>query len=899
MFVNLHRHSDRSILDGIDKLPAGAARTAEMGQSALGLTDHGTLGGAVQHVEACVAVGIKPVLGCELYVAHASRTTRDATERKPFHLTALAATNEGWENLIKLTTLAATEGVYYKPRVDRELLERYNEGIIILSGCLGGELNKTRDLDVARWYADTFSGRYYLEAMDHDIPEEDEYRQWLTVAAKRLGLPIVATPDSHYTLFDDADDHDTVLAMQTLDYKDNVKRAFKFTGTGFHLMSEDEMLARQPQEWLTESQYIADMCNVTLPIGRAPMLPAFKVPAAWDDATDYLNDLCVRALYRKYGRNDIARERMEYELGVINGKGFASYFLIVADIVDHARSVGVNVGPGRGSVGGSIVAYLLGITTIDPLKWETMFERFLNPARNKMPDIDLDFDDVGRAPVLQYIEAKYGTDNVAQVCTVNRLGVASSLNSVASALRIPHESYVVQETAARLEGIAKSIGRHAAGVVISPTSLFGSVPMTATKTDVGAVSRQTVWEMDDLATMGFLKVDILGVSRLGVIGDCVRMANERGAHIDIDRIPLNDAAVFAQLSRGNVHGVFQFDSYGGKKLVMEIKPESIEDLAIITSLDRPGPLEAGMDAVYADRLFGRKPVEYIHPLLQPILEPTYGVIIFQEQVMAIARDIAGYTLGESDAIREAVGHKLPELMAAQRHKFVSGARKHMDDKTAAKLWDYIALFAGYGFNRPHAIAYALVAYQCAWLRYHYPVEFFCALLNDRLDKTDKLQETQRAARNAGVKLLRPDLYESTDRYTIDGEGIRTGLVGIRDFGGVAYRALMDARAKAGRFASLRHLLSTAHQGKLNSKAVGALIRAGALHELGEPGTLLRELPDTIESIRSERADRQKTRYLAQGLTSTGKPRARPMKPEVQAAYQQHVANRMTDMSGDV
>jgi DNA polymerase-3 subunit alpha len=886
-------------LDGIDRLPAGALRVAEMGQTALAVTDHGTLGGAVQHVEACAAVGIKPVLGCELYVARASRNTRDATERKPYHLTALAATNQGWENLVKLTTLAATEGVYYKPRVDRELLERYNEGIIILSGCLGGELSQSRDLDVARWYADTFSGRYYIEVMSHDITEEDEYRQWAQVAARKLGLPIVATPDSHYTNFDDADDHDTVLAMQTLDYKDNPNRAFKFTGTGFHLPDEDEMLARFPQEWLDESQRIADACNVTLPIGRAPMLPEFKVPAAWDDATDYLNDLCSRALYRRYGDNGVARTRMEYELGVINGKGFASYFLIVADIVEHARSVGVNVGPGRGSVGGSIVAYLLGITTIDPLKWETMFERFLNPARNKMPDIDLDFDDVGRAPVLQYIEAKYGSDNVAQVCTVNRLGVASSLNSVASALRIPHESYVVQETAARLEGIAKSIGRHAAGVVISPTSLFGAVPMTATKTDVGAVSRQTVWEMDDLADLGYLKVDILGVSRLGVIGDCVRMANERGARINIDRIPLNDAAVFAQLSRGNVHGVFQFDSYGGKKLVMSIKPQSIEDLAIITSLDRPGPLEAGQDIVYADRLFGRKPVEYIHPALKPILEPTYGVIIFQEQVMAIARDIAGYTLGESDLIREAVGHKLPELMAAQRHKFVAGARTKMDEKTAAQLWDFIALFAGYGFNRPHAIAYALVAYQCAWLKQHYPVEFYCALLNDRLDNTDKLQETQRAARNAGVKLLRPDLYESTDRYTIDGEGIRTGLVGIRDFGGVAYRALMDARAKAGRFGSLRHLLSTAHQGKLNSKAVGALIRAGALHELGEPGTLLRELPDTIDAIRTERADRQKTRYLAQGLTSTGKPRARPMKPEVQAAYQQHVANRMTDMSGDV
>jgi DNA polymerase III subunit alpha len=893
MYASLHRHSDRSILDGIDRLPVGALRVAEMGQTALAVTDHGTLGGAVQHVEACAAVGIKPVLGCELYVARASRNTRDATERKPYHLTALAATNQGWENLVKLTTLAATEGVYYKPRVDRELLERYNEGIIILSGCLGGELAQGRDLDTARWYADTFSGRYYIEVMSHDITEEDEYRQWASVAARKLGLPVVATPDSHYTMFDDADDHDTVLAMQTLDWKDNPKRAFKFTGNGFHLPDEDEMLARFPQEWLDESQRIADACNVTLPVGRAPMLPSFKVPAPWTD-TEYLTGLCDRALHRKYGEDGVAHNRMTYELDVIISKGFASYFLIVADIVDHARSIGVNVGPGRGSVGGSIVAYLLGITTIDPLKWETMFERFLNPDRNKMPDIDLDFDDVGRAPVLQYIEAKYGSDNVAQVCTVNRLGAASSLNAVASALRIPHESYVVQETALRLEGIAKSIGRHAAGVVISPTSLFGAVPMTATKTDVGAVSRQTVWEMDDLATMGYLKVDILGVSRLGVIGDTVKMANARGAHINIDRIPLNDSRVFAELSRGNVHGVFQFDSYGGKKLCMAIRPQSIEDLAIITSLDRPGPLQAGQDGVYADRLYGRTPVEYIIPALQPILEPTYGVIIFQEQVMQIARDIAGYTLGESDLIREAVGHKLPELMAAQRTKFVAGARTKMDDKTAAKLWDYIALFAGYGFNRPHAIAYALVACQCAWLRTHYPVEFFCALLNDRLDNTDMLQQTQRAARNAGVKLLRPDIYDSTDRYTIDGEAIRTGLVGIKDFGGVAYRALLDARAKATTFGSLRHLLSTAHQGKLNSKAMTALIRAGALHELGEPGTLLRELPATIESIRTERADRQKTRYLAQGLTSAGNARKRPMKPDVQAAY-----SRMVDTSGDV
>jgi len=367
--------------------------------------------------------------------------------------------------------------------------------------------------------------------------------------------------------------------------------------------------------------------------------------------------------------------------------------------------------------------------------------------------------------------------------------------------------------------------------------------------------------------------------------------------LDINKIPLNDAKVFAELSRGNVHGVFQLDTYGGKKLCMSIRPQSIEDLAIITSLDRPGPLEAGMDVVYADRLFGRKPVEYLHPALQPILEPTLGVIVYQEQTMQIARDIAGYTLAESDLIREAVGHKLPELMAAQRTKFVAGASKMMDDQTATKLWHHIELFSGYGFNRPHAIAYALVAYQCAWLRTHYPVEFYCALLNDRLDNTDMLQQTQRAARNAGVKLLRPDIYESTDRYTIDGDAIRTGLVGIRDFGGVAYRALLDARAKATRFASLRHMLSTAHQGKLNSKAMTALIRSGALHELGEPGTLLRELPATIESIRTQRADRVKLRYLAEGKTASGNERKRPMKPLVQSSYQ--VALRMTDTSGDV
>lgn len=854
-YVALHTHSEFSILDGLSRVEEIAQFAADNGQPAVALTDHGVLYGAIRFYEACQRRGVVPILGCELYVAPRTIHDRDAEQdRSPFHLVVLAENDIGWRNLVTLVTRANAEGYYYKPRVDHHLLAEHSEGLIVLSGCLGSELAKAilaGDVEVVErvvgFYRETFPDRYFLEMQDHGQSEDAHVNDWLLNLQRQYDLPLVATQDSHYTKPEDKDLHDTVLAIQTGQKKHEVPRKFQFQGDSYHLTVEQEMLQRFPAEAVSNTGYIAECCHVTLPVGAKPRLPKIG-----KDANHVLWTLCTEALAVKYADNYEALTRLYYEYEVITSQGFADYFLMVASVVKWAREHGVAVGPGRGSAGGSIVAYLLDITRVDPLKYGLVFERFMTLERVKLPDIDLDFDDVGRKRVLESIESAYGSERVAQVCTLGTFQEKAGLRSVASALELdPTDSEVISD-AERLKGIVKSIGKHAAGVVISPEPLQGAVPLMKPVGATSGTTLQTGWEMDDLGKLGYLKLDVLGIARLSTIQEACKMAGiEEAALWDFD-----DPLPYRMLGKGDVHGVFQLDSWGGRKIARLMQPKTISELAIATSLDRPGPMKSGMFDLFVARRQGREPVTYEHPELEPVLSETLGCVVFQEQVMQIAQRLAGYSLGEADLLREAMGKKIPEKMAAQREKFTQGCTANgITEDEANSLFDMLAEYAGYAFNKSHGTAYAILAFQTAWLKAHYPIEWYCALMNERIDVQQKLVETKKDAMAHGIRILPPHIYESGERFCIaaDYSGIRPGLTSIPHFGKTAYVALQDARRKAGgQFVDLRHMLYSANMSKLNKGAIQALIKAGAMSCLGNTSKLLKDLEPTLESVRKEK-----------------------------------------------
>ena len=905
-FVHLHVHSEFSLLDGAARIPELVAKAKAMGQPAVAVTDHGVLYGAVELYTEAVAAGVKPIVGCEVYMAPRSHRDKEGrADRDPNHLVLLARDATGYSNLVALSTIAHLEGYYYKPRIDKELLAAHSEGLICLSGCIGGELPQAilgGDLDaaerVARQHLEIFGAdNYFLEIQDHGMTEETAVREGLVEIARRTGIPLICTNDSHYIDPADAEAHDILLCLQTGARREDEKR-FRFHGPHFYMASSDEMRRRFHTygEATANTLAVAARCDWKLELGHHH-LPAYSPIPEGLDADTYLAELCQRGLVERFGPDPTreARERLAMELDVIRQTGFSAYFLIVWDLIRAARCDGVVVGPGRGSAAGSLVAYVLRITNVDPLRYGLIFERFLNLERREMPDIDIDFDDRRRDRVLQYVTGKYGQDRVAQIITFGTMAARAAIRDVGRVLDVPlpdvdrlaklvpatvgitldralneardlHDLYEsepwarsVIDIARRLEGISRNASTHAAGVVIGAAPLASIVPLTrSTSGNEGVV---TQFDMKGVSKIGLLKIDFLGLSNLTVIQEAVENVDKmRGVRIDIDAIPLDDPATYELLGKADTHGVFQLEATLGKRILIDMQPQSLADLAAANALIRPGPLEGGVVDLYIRRRRGEEPITYLRPEMEPILAETFGTMIYQDQVMQIASAVAGYTLGEADVLRSAMGKKDQEKMARQREKFVAGAAaRGVEEGTAAALFDLIAHFAGYGFNKAHAYCYGLIGYQTAYLKANHPLEFMSALLNSRAGDFDKLKQTILDAHARGLTVTLPDVNRSDAGFAVGDAGsgeILYGLAHIKGAGDRAMEQLVAERKSNGPFASLADLCLRAGGRDLNRRVLEALVRSGACDRLGERGMLLATLDRALDRAAQIRRERE-------------------------------------------
>lgn len=902
-FVHLHSHTEYSLFDGISRIGELVSHVKEMGQTALAITDHGVMYGAVYLYKECIKQGIKPIIGCEIYVTRGSRFDKSGNgKEKLAHLILLAENNEGYQNLIKICSKAWTEGYYHRPRADHELLEKYHEGLIVTSACVGGEVPQAilnGDMDEARkvieFYINTFGkDNYFLEIQNHGLPEEAAVRPVLASLAKEYGLGLVATNDFHYTKKEDARSQEIKLCISTGKTLDDPYH-FHFANDEFYCKSGDEMraiLGNFPGA-IENTRVIADRCNVELTFGEHK-LPSFDVPEG-ETAASYLRKLCEKALPERYAVvTDKERSRMDYELGVIDKMGFSDYFLIVMDFIHYAKSHGIPIGPGRGSAAGSIVSYLLHITEVDPLRFDLLFERFLNPARVSMPDIDTDLCYRRRGEVIEYLARKCGSDQVAQIITFGTLAARAVIRDVGRVTNMPlrevdriakmvpvgpgvtlkktmegsrefRDLYDSDTTVHRLidhcldlEGISRNSGTHAAGVVICSKPVEEYVPIQLTQD--GFI--QTQYEKDQVEQLGLLKMDLLGLRNLTVIHDALEMIREnRGIDLDINKIPSEDEETCKMLCDGDTIGVFQSESSGFTSLLMQLHPERFEDLIPMVALYRPGPLGSGMAEDFIKRKHGKIPVEYPHPSLEPILKETYGVILYQEQVMQIASVMGGFSLGQADMLRRAMGHKEPEILQQNRETFVDGAVANgVDDRTANYVFDLMVHFAGYGFNKSHSVCYGWIAWQTAYLKAHYRPEFMAAMMTCYNGDRDKVSRYISDTRRAGVVIAAPDVNLSEAYFSVKGDKILFGLDGIQNVGEGAVRSIIEARKQGGPFKSLSDFVERADNRGLNSRACESLIRCGALDSLGaNRSQLLAALPEALgdaQSIRNERASGQ-------------------------------------------
>lgn len=902
-FVHLHSHTEYSLFDGISRIGELVSHVKEMGQTALAITDHGVMYGAIYLYKECIKQGIKPIIGCEISVTRGSRFDKSGNgKEKLAHLILLAENNEGYQNLIKICSKAWTEGYYHRPRADHELLEKYHEGLIVTSACVGGEVPQAilnGDMDEARkvieFYINTFGkDNYFLEIQNHGLPEEAAVRPVLASLAKEYGLGLVATNDFHYTKKEDARSQEIKLCISTGKTLDDPYH-FHFANDEFYCKSGDEMraiLGNFPGA-IENTRVIADRCNVELTFGEHK-LPSFDVPEG-ETAASYLRKLCEKALPERYAVvTDKERSRMDYELGVIDKMGFSDYFLIVMDFIHYAKSHGIPIGPGRGSAAGSIVSYLLHITEVDPLRFDLLFERFLNPARVSMPDIDTDLCYRRRGEVIEYLARKYGSDQVAQIITFGTLAARAVIRDVGRVTNMPlrevdriakmvpvgpgvtlkktmegsrefRDLYDSDTTVHRLidhcldlEGISRNSGTHAAGVVICSKPVEEYVPIQLTQD--GFI--QTQYEKDQVEQLGLLKMDLLGLRNLTVIHDALEMIREnRGIDLDINKIPSEDEETCKMLCDGDTIGVFQSESSGFTSLLMQLHPERFEDLIPMVALYRPGPLGSGMAEDFIKRKHGKIPVEYPHPSLEPILKETYGVILYQEQVMQIASVMGGFSLGQADMLRRAMGHKEPEILQQNRETFVDGAVANgVDDRTANYVFDLMVHFAGYGFNKSHSVCYGWIAWQTAYLKAHYRPEFMAAMMTCYNGDRDKVSRYISDTRRAGVVIAAPDVNLSEAYFSVKGDKILFGLDGIQNVGEGAVRSIIEARKQGGPFKSLSDFVERADNRGLNSRACESLIRCGALDSLGaNRSQLLAALPEALgdaQSIRNERASGQ-------------------------------------------
>ena len=901
-FVHLHNHTEYSLLDGASRIPAMVARAAELGMPALALTDHGVMYGAIHFYKACKDAGIKPIIGCEVYVAPRSRLLREGrVDREPNHLTLLAADHDGYVNLMKLCSAGQMEGMYYKPRVDKEILAEHSKGLIALSGCLQGEAASRitdGDLEGAREsvaaYRDIFGvDRFLLEVQRHGIDKQAVVNEALDRFGKEFGLRLCATNDLHYVHRHDSEAHDVLLCLQTGARFSDPNR-WRFSTQENYLKTAEEMISTfaDMPEALISTLEVADQVDLKLRLG-ATLLPPFDVPDGLSP-DQYMRKLVLEGLERRYGKpSDAVKERAETELSVISQTGYASYFLIVWDFYNFARQNGIVVGPGRGSAAGSLVSYCLGITNLDPIEHGLIFERFLNIDRVSMPDIDCDFSVEGRERVIRYVSEKYGANRVAQIITFTTMASKAAIRDVGRVLEVPlrdtdrlaklvpvwqgrsktlddtlkevpefREAYESNEEAKRLvdvaralEGVSRNVSTHAAGVVIAPEPLVGYTPLQYGPGGTKAVVTQ--YDMKAIGDIGLLKIDFLGLQNLDIIATCLKLLKERqGIEIDIDRVPFDDAKTYELLSNGDTHGVFQLEGAGMRRMVMDMRPQSFGDVSAAVALFRPGPM-VNIPAFIA-RKQGREPIEYMHERLEPILRETYGVMIYQEQVMMAARELAGFTMSEADILRSAMGKKDKAKMAKQRTKFIDGAvERGISNSTAESLFDGIAKFAEYGFNRAHSAAYGVIAYQTAYLKANYPLEYMTSLLVHMEGSADRVATAIVDCRLRGIEVLPPDINESGPDFSMSDSRIRFGLAAIKNVGRHAVETIAEMRAADGPFKSLEDLCErTSATQDVNRRVLESLVQSGACDSLGERARLLAALDHAVSRAERARRDRE-------------------------------------------
>ena len=893
-FTHLHVHTHYSLLDGLPKIDELLNYVQESGMDSVAITDHGVIYGAVEFFKKAKAKGVKPIIGCEVYMALESMTQmRPNIDSARYHLILLVKNEQGYQNLVKLVTRAHLEGFYYRPRIDEELLQKYSEGLIGLSACIQGKIprlilaNETEKAEeLALKYQAIFGkDNFYLELQRHyHIPEQERVNNALIAISKKTGIPLVATNDSHYLRPDDAEAQDILMLINTgSDPKDPERLSMRMDDFSLKTPAKMEEEFKDIPEALENTQKIAEACSFQFELGKTK-LPHFPLPEG-KNPDDYLRELCLERLPKRYEKPDASvMERLEYELKVIKQTGFASYFLIVQDFVNWAKDQRIVVGPGRGSAAGSLVSYCLRVTNVDPLKYNLLFERFLNPERISLPDIDLDFADRRRDEVIEYVAQKYGRDKVAQIITFGTMAAravvrdvgralgytygfcdkmakmipfAFTLNETLSKIKEFKDLYETDEQAKKLidigkklEGVARHASTHACGVVIAKDPLDDLVPLQhPTQNEQNIV---TQYEMHAIEDLGLLKMDFLGLKNLTIIEDTLaRIYKVQGLSIDIENLPENDKKVYKLLQQGDTTSVFQLESGGMQRYLKQLKPTEFEDIISMVALYRPGPMDSIPDFISAKH--GKKKITYLHPSLKPILEKTYGVIVTQDQVLEIARSFAGFSYGQADILRKAVGKKIKKLLDEQKEKFITGAKNTQKIETdlAEKVWNFIEPFARYGFNRAHAASYATIAYQTAWLKANYPVEFMSAVLTSEKADVERIAVLIEECKKMKIEVLPPDINESFMNFSVvpQKNQIRFGLLAIKNVGINAVEAILDERKAGGHYQSIQDFVARVTSRNLNKKSMESMIRAGVFDNFEERNKLLNNLEKLLEHSR--------------------------------------------------
>ncbi len=906
-YVPLHVHTEYSLLDGAIKVPDLFSYANQEGMPAVAITDHGVMYGAIDMVLTHKEYpNVKPLIGCEFYICEGDVINDKTSKKTLYHLVLIAKNNTGYQNLIKMDSIAATQGYYYKPRINHEILEKYSEGLICLSACIQGEVAKNilngdeeKAFEKAKYYKNLFKEDFYIELQDHGLWEQKETNPKLIDFAKKLGAKMVITNDSHYLKAQDALWHDTLLCEQTKSSKSDTNR-FRFSNNEFYVKTKDEL--REAFKWMDDETFeecmnntveVANKCDVRIELGKSH-LPSYPVPEGYD-TNSYFDYLCRKGLKKRYGENypKEIEERYLYEKSVIDKMGFPAYFLLTWDFINWAKEHNIPVGPGRGSAAGSIVAYALGITELDPIRHHLLFERFLNPERISMPDIDIDFCKRRRGEVIDYVTQKYGEDHVCQIITFGTLAAKAALKAVARVYDVdfttsnnwaslipsvpgikiadalaektdfrklydsnPEAKKYIDE-ALHMEGLKNQVGTHAAGIIISHKPLDEIIPIALSKEK----SVTTQFPMVCIEKLGLLKMDFLGLETLTIIRDCLDMVKKRkGIDVDINAIPLDDEKTFELLKKGDTDGVFQLESPGMKRLVKELRPTVFEDLGALVALFRPGPLESGMVKDFVDRKHGRQKIEYAHPLLEDILKDTYGTIVYQEQIMKIFQVLAGYTLGGADMVRRMMGKKKLDEMAKQKTIFIEGAAKNgMSAQVAGALFEQIEKFAKYCFNRSHSAAYAFVAYQTAYLKAHFPVEWMAAILTSQANNQEKTQQYILQCQALGIKVLPPDINKSDADFTPDGDSIRFGLASVKNVGRGVVETIVELRQER-EFEGLYDYCMRMDGRGVNKLTLEALIKVGAFSQVEKSR---KQLIENLERLNKEVALKKSSQKVGQ------------------------------------